>query len=61
MLAQRELLVDPPAVAEAYNGLGASIEMSHTRLDEAVWSEYWRAIKALLRLYRNVAFFLSFF
>jgi tetratricopeptide (TPR) repeat protein len=32
----RDPTVDNLALAEVYNGLGASVEMSHTRLDEAV-------------------------
>ena len=36
MLAQQHPPLDPFSLAETYNGLGASIEMSHTRLDDAV-------------------------
>ena len=44
LLAQTEPPLDAFSLAEAYNGLGASIEMSHTRLDEAV-GYYAAAIK----------------
>jgi protein O-GlcNAc transferase len=36
LLSQTQPPLDAFSLAEGYNGLGASIEMSHTRLDEAV-------------------------